>query len=566
MPEHLPQSQISQLPYTYNPLNMAKTILDLSGRGGIAPRGFLDLDRVTSTPNLRYLGGESQVASGIYNPFRTYGYMSPANNTFTDMTLASGSMDTYLASSIYDIINDDFYFADNTEIFKGDGLDDTSVDSVKDLGSTGTPVISDLEIYQVNGVRKLFYVYEKGGNMDIGIATLPFASADDTWLTSTVSGAFTNGVTGRPFMRLADNGFAYIFQDNVVHKIDGTTDGGTNGTVYPNLLKFPIFFQITDALDYKGNMFMAIRQDTKDPRTVASEVSLYNAPVGIYVWDRLTNVVRLRDYIPIEGVKSINKIYVAPNGELRLITTSSERTTQIRRYNGSSFEVIEEVGPSAGPNVADGLQTVGNSVIWLAQDGGIYAHGRPFPRDNEGLFKIGAVPDTLSSGTASTGAILFGGASTNSGVSGYKAHRTALYMGYTTSGGTNRFKTWDIYGTGADGVEAAGNQGDVYTLVRFLPKLATVNHITIYCAPGASTGATAVATVKVYFNQSSTPFKTYTVTRNDNAKGFAVIPIQKPYVNAVQLEIEFTTGVTLGAEDFRPAFAEIDYSPTNTLK
>ena len=186
-------------------------------------------------------------------------------------------------SSVYDIKNNDYYLADEQRIFKGDGLDDTSLTTVLELGPTDTPVIMDMEIYQVNGVEKLFYVYETGGNLEVGIGALPYSDATDdpTWLTGTVLNAFTESTTSDyNFMRIADNSYAYIFADNAIHKVDGTTDGGVNGTVTEDAYILPIFYRIYDAIDSRGSMYIVVHQSTKDITTINNTATNHSTPCG----------------------------------------------------------------------------------------------------------------------------------------------------------------------------------------------------------------------------------------------------------------------------------------------
>lgn len=547
---------------------MEQLLIDLSGRGGLAPRHWGDVDRTVAVPNLRYLAGESQLADGVYNPMRRYGYLSPANGSFNSVTPTGGTFDAMLSSSIYDSVNDDFYFAERGEqIFRGTDLDDLVLQSEIDLGSTGTPRIMDLEIYQVNNVRKLFFVHEKSGNLQIGISDLPYDTSDDdlTWLTATATGAFTNALSGEAFMRVADNGFAYLFADNDVHKIDGTASGGTNGTVSANVLQFPEFFAITDAVDYRGNMYIAIRQDTSFSYENGETQRANNAQVGVYIWDRLTSVVQTRDYIPVHGCREIRKLYISPSGELRMICVNAERVSEIRRFTGSAFEVIEELGINAHPQFHDSLTVAGNMAMWLAPNGYVYGHGKIAPNEPEGLFKLTQLSDTLISSGVVTGAILFGGANTDSGSAGFKTHKTGLYLAYRTATPAYVMQEWDIYGTGSAGYTCNQHQGDVYSPVKYLPQMSTVHHIDVFMFPGGGSGSTTAGTVKIYFNQSTTQWASKTITRAESALGYKRFEVNKQYVNAVQLEIEFPGGTSVGTTDFAPSYAIIYYEPTNTV-
>jgi hypothetical protein len=166
-----------------------------------------------------------------------------------------------VSCSVFDSLKNDFYLAENGEChYKGDTLDDVLLEEA--IAYPAGSTIKDLAIYKENDIRKLFTLYkDASNNLEIGISDLPYDTSDDdlTWLTSTVSGQFTNALTNDAFIRVADNSFAYIFADNDVHKIDGTADGGSSGTVYPNVLQFSETYQIIDAVDYKDKQPLSQR-------------------------------------------------------------------------------------------------------------------------------------------------------------------------------------------------------------------------------------------------------------------------------------------------------------------
>ena len=544
---------------------MAKLQINLSGKGGLAPKFAGDNDRTISQPNLRYIGNNTQMAEGIYNPFRRYGYISPANATFGAVTLSTIPT-LVLTSSIYDAVNNDFYFAERGQrIYVGDGLDDTTLTETHDLGSTGTPRIMDLEIYQIDGVRKFFYVYEKAGNLEVGeadITTPPISSENDNWLTANVSGYFTNTLVNNAFMRVADNGFAYLFADNTIHKIDGTTNGGANGTITANVITFPAYFQITDAIDYRGKMYVVIRQDTKD--SIGNETAyVHEGNIGVYIWDKKTSVVSMDDYLPITGIKEVRKIYVSPQGDLRLHCINSERIVEIRKFSGANFISDTQLGVGSFVPHHDSLTTAIGMTVWLGYDGKIYAHGKISPQEKESIYIIGNISDTIASSGDRVGAILFGGGNADSSTSGFKNTKNGLYLSYIT-GTTVTVKEWDLYGTGADGVNSTPNQGDIYTLVKYLPQMSTVNYIDIFMMPSTYTGTTVQSTIKIYFNQSSTAWAGKTIDRNTISRGYKRIEINKQYINSIQLEIEYPDNIGIGTIDFAPSVAVVDYTPTRT--
>lgn len=518
----------------------------------MVPYYFPDVNETTAQPHLKYATGQAQVASGYYNPISVRGYMSPTNNTFLSLT---GSINGFISATVYDPLNNDIYMTDNsTGIFHLDGFSDTSLTS--DTTVSGA-VFSDLEIYQVNGVRKLFCAYDKSGGGNLLMYDLPASSASTTWLSGTASGGSTLVEGYRNIMCVADNGFMYVGNGNVVHKIDGTTGGGSNGTAEMNILVFPKDFVVVDMLDYRGNLAIALQTRTAQ----FASADAYNERVtGVYFWDRISTQVRMRDFIPVQNVREIRKIYVSPEGELRLICIGGNRLTQIRRYNGNTFQVMEELGVSAYPNVRDSVISAGNLIMWLGVDGIVYGHGKIDARSPEAVFQLGSIADNVSQPLSATGALFYGhnNALTTKGTE-------AIYLSFVDNGG-NKVRKWFFNGTGTiDGNAQSANAVPIIYPVQFLPKLSTVRKVILYFAPGSNTGGSTVASVDISFNQSSgSSFKTQTITQTINSRGYIDIPLNKPYVNSIQIKV--TPSTNLDADTFHPLYAFVDYDATPTNK
>lgn len=134
------------------------------------------------------------------------------------------------------------------------------------------------------------------------------------------------------------------------------------------------------------------------------------------------------------------------------------------------------------------------------------------------------------------------------------------YCFYVYGDASAYIQKWYPNGDGTiDLLTQVGHIGDVYTLVKQIPSFSTVRYMNLFMAPQTNAASTTAATVKVYFNQSSTPDMTFTVSYNDTLKGFKECPINKPNVNFIQLEVEWNTTPTLGTDDFLPMYAEIEY-------
>jgi len=400
----------------------------------------------------------------------------------------------------------------------------------------------------------------------IGITDLPVANTDEKWLSENVTNSIRPVTTSNyNFIRNADNGFAYFFHDNKVDKIDGTATGGTNGTITKNVLLTPSEFRFTDAIDYRSNMYIVLHQYPVDTTTTTQ--NLFSGKCGIYVWNRISTQLTSSDYIEIPGVKEIKKIYASPEGILKIVAVSDSGLIEVRQfgYNDSGgviFNTIKELGIGAFPQFVDGLQVVGDKTMWLANDGTLYCEkGGSISQ----LFQVKA-PATTSANTLTniySGAILFGsGAETAS--TGFRSNKQGLVLSYLDSTTPYVIKVYPLdLTTGTNGAQTP-NQGDVYTGIQFIPITSIVRSIRFYNAPVTGTGTDTVATVKVYFNQSTTVGMTKTITKDEARRGYVDLNINKPYIHAIQLEVEWATGISLGADTYLPSIAIITHENTST--
>lgn len=534
---------------------MAQVIINLTGKGGLTNKyvGNVEESGYFSGSNWIYYAKDGEMAGGVFNPFKVAGFLSPATGTLLELT---GTVKDDIKCGIYDSTSLDMYFAGGRYLYEIEDLTDYSLTESLDLGATGTPDIVDLEIYQVNGTRKLFYAYKKPSAAgDIGIADLPYANNDNDWLSTTPAGAFALNSGADVFMQVSDNGFMYVFNGNSVHKIDGTTTtGGTNGTVIANVLVFPNDFNIRTATDYKGNLFIGV--DTAAFNYSADYTSTAARVAGIYVWDRLTNEVRTRDFITLNGVRNVLRVWAAPDGNLYCIVVNSNRQVEIRKFNGTNFEVVKTLLYTAVPLYRDSLSVYAGRTYWLGQDSKIHAFGNTEESSNIHAI-IGRINYLV---TYSSPTILLSG--------DYKttSPRSAFYVGATKDASPIVLKFFpNGYGT-EDSTALKPDAGSIITPLKMLPRMSTVEHIDLFMA--RTSGDTGVmATVKIYFNGNTTEWATKTVTVADCAKGYLRIEVNKPFINSVQMMITYDSATTMTLwRDFMPSHATIEYTPTNTSR
>lgn len=561
---------------------MQQIQIDLSGVGGLTP------SYAKVTPNLNYIGADNEVTQGSYNPFVFPGYMAPARSMARTLDDAGANQMYICRAAYYDPIYNKLVIGgaevttNNGAITVWDNLDAGTFAQSAELGLDS--VVYDFEVYQLNGVRKIFFSTWNSGTGYIGVLDVSnssnyntynwsngAAAANATLYTGTVSGSTT--FTFPPFMRVATNGFMYAFSANRVYKIDGTSAGGTAGTITGNALTLDAAYKISDAVDWRNLMFIAVQDADGSSFGQPVDARRYANICGVYVWDRVTTQVSTRDYIPLYGVKYVNRIFVAHDGKLRMITTGSDGYTQLREYNGSEFVIIQELGTYAAPLFCDSLTISDYATFWLGQDNYIYAHGKPLSGSRNAIYKLGQITSSaIPSGYH--GFLLYADYNVTN-------LSEALFVNYSTNSANasvtkkilfNHSSTPTNYTSSLPGTADATI---VKNKVTILPFLCNIVEAKVFFATTTSSGAgdetDVMGVIKVFLNQSTTAFKSYSVTKKDLRKGYAVIPINKQYINSIQFGIDWTTVTSVGnisglTNDMMTWYALLEYKPTNTRK
>lgn len=375
-------------------------------------------------------------------------------------------------------------------------------------------------------------------------------------------------------MTIADNGYMYISAGNHVHKFDGTATGGTNGIFTPDVLLFPSTFGTRGSLDFHGFLYIAIVGFAETPvltaesyRTTPFTETVTPRLVGVYIWDRISSVVRMRDFIEIPNMQDLVGFHISPAGTLRLFGITNSRNVELLEYTGSIFKTILKLGPSAYPSQPDGVGISGDITYWLGQDGNFYAYDNRLAK----LLDMDAVAASLgSAGNLMTqaGSILSAGFYNSGQVdTSYRLDYEAFLLGFTRTGSLHGVvRIFPHSTTILQSVTPVANQGDVFTEVQRLPVFADISYIRLYNLPISSTGATTIATVKVYLNHSAVASASYPISQKEAALGYKYIGDAFPGVYAIQLEVEFGTSAQLGLDDYCPIYAEIDYEDNFTRR
>lgn len=396
-------------------------------------------------------------------------------------------------------------------------------------------------------------------------------------LTSTTSytkSSLTGESSGRTFMRTADNNFMYLFSDNFVSIFDGEITGGPFGRLLPKAIVFHESVNVTDALDFRSRMYIAVSKYPVNDDTTS--LSNFTGSAYLYVWDRLSNSLSTQDAIELPGVREVKKIYAGTDGALRLITVNDHGLTEVRRFGyndagGVVFPITHKLGLGSQPQVADGLVRGGENVYWLASNGRVFAQ-----RDNA-ITVIKDVGIATSGKSPAYGQAIIPGAvayvSSDDAAATYPAGTNtaiqSLVYSYRVGAGNSvekRVYPMSQYPITLTGTAVAQTlaQGDVFTPVTIIPITSVARSIRVYNAPITGTGTSVVATVKVYFNQGSTAGITKTITKDEAKRGYVDFHINKPYIQAVQLEFEWPSATTFDADTYLPSIAVITYDETTT--
>lgn len=525
---------------------MAEKIIDISGGNGLAPRYFGDrpFDSDNAANRTYRVGDNGKYVGGVVNPIARLGYLSPAVETYEFMD--GDDIMVAASATIVDTIAEKNYY-----LSEGSGSTVSVQSSWVTSSLTELNIIAgvsvkgtDLELYTVNGIRKLFYSYRTNAAGNIGIYDLA-ATFDDDFMSTVPAGA-TALSSHNHRMTVADNGFMYILDGNALHKFDGTVTGGAGGTMTPNVLVFPVTFQLIDFIDLRGKLWINVLRSTRNLNRTTIDTSSFTEYCGVYIWDRQSTTSNMADFIVIDGVKDIRHI-VSFQGVPHVFTTSSANYTQLRSYNGNEFGVLLELDPDAYPKYHDSIHNTGSLLMWLGFNGLMYAWGKidPVSQENNQLYIIGDFTNSGPGVAFNYGAAIVSAISGLGPPTGENNTREAFVITCSTGfGGTG--KLWyPHYMVDTANANVFPNAGNFFTEVIPLPKLTEVVSATIFYYPSATSGNTTCMSVDLYFNQSATSWGSTPIKGSDGPRGFKFWPIGKKNANFIQIGISYNTAVAM---------------------
>jgi hypothetical protein len=372
------------------------------------------------------------------------------------------------------------------------------------------------------------------------------------------------------FLHSAQNGLLYLFTNNRVHKYDGGITGTNNvvatndssgtqtgGLFTADVLLFPTYIRATDAIDSNNLLYIAIESsDTAIP----TETRQFPADtIGVYSWNYQSILSTIQNYYQAPGARSIKRLYLTVEGEIRLITIGADKFTEVRGLINGQFSIMFRLGLNSYPSKRDSISYVNNMATWVGTDGITYMVGKlPIPGAAEGVYKVGTLANQAV-GTITPGVIAVG----NNYSSG---SQDAMLISYVDTTAGNKLVRWYPHGVGTiNTVAQKSNAGNVYTLVLMFPTLAKINYVRLFNAPVGATGTTVQGTVTSYLNQSTTAARTDTVTAADIFKGYKYIKWGQSLgissgVFAIQFQLTWPTTTTASTStDWMLRAIEVNY-------
>jgi hypothetical protein len=446
-------------------------------------------------------------------------------------------------------------------------------DTTISFTTTGYPTSGAVWLQGVTGPAVMATYTGKSGSALTGVVANKSGTVPSgTTVYSGVTGGGSPGLTDCNFNRgiLADNGFVYILNGYRVHKFDGTVGGGVSGQLTYDVLNAPKNFTFYDGVDYRGTLILAINADMDSNSFQTRTLQFTPNLCGIYVWDRLSTIVSMRDFIALQGMKIIRRIWISPKGDVLVLAEGSNNSSYLFQYTGTGFKMLQDLGKKACPVTWGGLVTGTNCSYWQGIDGILYGWGAPTANDPDMLFKLldtnAVMLDKHPNATSllQVGALLLTQYDDYSTTTGYSTGLENIYGSYSYADGGSLFDTFRYIPHAVDildSITPKASAGNVYSIVRRLPMFASVNYVRLANLPISSSGTATIATIKIYKDHSATAFTTKTVSQKEAHDGNVYVAVGGDECVAIQIEIEFATTAQLGVDDYCPIYAEVDYEP-----
>ncbi len=377
-----------------------RIVLDMSARGGLAPKWGGDINSIgyngylqTGTPNLRYGAGDNQIVSGSCDFFKKNGFMSPSYYGFINVPQGglTAPIDNDIQSSLIDPVEEKIYFFEQSGdiiygSYGGSDFDDHSPSALTN--------VTDSAIYYKNGVRTIYMAGTTSGGGGSSIirefaANASPSTINTNWSSTDVENNFDLYESKATRLIPSGDGFMYVLNKNAVHRVDGTVIGGTEGTIYKDILLGPSESYLTHGVEYNNYMYIVVQNNEywnteiapQEMRSLTTNTSM----VGVYVWNRQSTFFNSSNFVELPGVSFVKNIWTNPRNELMLMAIMPTGDVCLMKFNGSRFTIVETLPWGAHVNNKNAMQTYGHFTYWVGSDSIIYRYGSDNYQEPEAL-------------------------------------------------------------------------------------------------------------------------------------------------------------------------------------
>lgn len=357
---------------------------------------------------------------------------------------------------------------------------------------------------------------------------------------------------------VSDNGYLYFGNGSLIHKFDGTTAGGSNGTITGSVVTFSSNREIVDMVDGLGKIWVLTRPRTKGDYATSPypySGNDFEQQCSVVIWNRISTQVGIEDNLVITGCVDVYGIYIF-DGVPYVWSKAPGGKNQLRMYNGKTFDVVADLGTeyqgipaSVGQNAVAQYE---NGFLWQDFQGRVFWHGSLNPQN--GVAKATYLISTNASATSPLAGGLITAGSTDGNL---------IWTGYVAST-TPKFAYFNPTSQSETSVSTT-----IYTSPIELPKLSTIEGVTIFFNELASDNS-GTTTVKIYNSWAKTTGSNYVVTKYidhdvDIPRGWVYFPLAMENSNLVQLSFAITSGIALSKLP-QITRIEVDYSTTTKKK
>ena len=242
---------------------MAQLQIDLSASKGL----YRKIDGANyyseNNNNLIYDAENGQVVSGVYNPFRMPGYISPAVDAWVNVSfdMPSWSGADPSRGIITGIQEGDTYIISTTDF----QIKPVAI-SISQFAVTGFTLLTNLSqpgnthsmiVGELNGVSTIYHVSGSKVHSTASSTALVTGLKANNWQSSVVSNPkglnslYENNRTG--FVD-GKNRLMYVYDKYAIHAIDGSDVVPASGIFNADILRFPTNYLITGGVEFRGKI------------------------------------------------------------------------------------------------------------------------------------------------------------------------------------------------------------------------------------------------------------------------------------------------------------------------